>query len=435
MNLLQLLQQRTGSPTLARSQQATLSMHDAGNDQSGCGPATETAAVSATSPINLVRQLIALDGRVRRMLLLSPSLPPDSVAHLMAAAGCQALVTDRNDLKAASGRLPSPGPRIHRTEWLLTTSGTTGPPKVVSHTLGSIIARTRQGTGPAGEPARWGLLYEASRFAGLQVVMQALLGGGLLLAPEPGELPERLAFLAREGCSHLSATPTLWRKCLMLPGADQLRLRQITVGGEIADDRLLAALQQNQPQARITHIYASTELGVGFSVHDGRAGFPLHYLAGLEGISFRIKDGVLWARPDDERASILAPHIRKDEDGFACTEDRVEVEGDRVLFRGRESSVVNVGGVKVQIEEVERIAAECPGVAECAVEARKNPFSGYVLSLSVVLKPGVAADDARSAVRDWCTDHLPREARPATIRVVDAIAVSAGGKTARVVTR
>ena len=163
------------------------------------------------------------------------------------------------------------------------------------------------------EPPVWGLLYDPSRFAGLQVVLQSLLGGGLLVAPDrEGPGPSNSPFLQANGCTHLSATPTLWRKILMTSEGPFLPLRQITLGGEIADDPLLAALATRYPEARVTHIYASTEAGVGFSVKDGRAGLPVSYLADeIDGVGLKIVEDVLWLRPPqgaaDSRAASIWP--------------------------------------------------------------------------------------------------------------------------------
>ena len=64
----------------------------------------------------------------------------------------------------------------------------------------------------------------------------------------------------------------------MTPKANHINLLQATLGGEIVDDRILSAITALFPKARIVHIYASTEAGVGFSVSDNRSGFPLNYL-------------------------------------------------------------------------------------------------------------------------------------------------------------
>ena len=46
---------------------------------------------------------------------------------------------------------------------------------------------------------------------------------------------------------------------------------------------LLNALRKSFPMARITHTYASTEAGLGISVSDGLAGFPVRFLESSKG--------------------------------------------------------------------------------------------------------------------------------------------------------
>ena len=398
-------------------------------------PRDAVVAICRASPRDFVRDLIALDGNVAGLLLIAPALPAGTVATLMRQTGATVLRTDRADLGELATLPPAaiadalPG----ETAWYMTTSGTTGIPKVVRHNLAS-LTRSVRATDPA-DPPRWGLLYEASRFAGLQVVLQSLIGGGTLLAPDPhGSASDRLRFLAAGGCTHLSATPTLWRQLLMLPEAASLPLRQVTLGGEIADAGILRVLAARFPAARISHIYASTEAGVGFSVRDGQPGFPAAWLDdGVGGALLRIVDGVLWIRPPGARGDGgTAAHIVTDDDGYVCTGDFVRVDGDRATFLGRGSSVVNIGGTKVHPEDVEAVVNAHPQVAGCRIIAKPSAILGAILTLTVV--PHDDAGDAavlRAALKDWLRERLPREAQPATIRIVDQLATTAAGKIAR----
>ena len=293
------LSSRGDRETLALSWRETFTAGDAreaaASQYEALGSQTKVA-VQLSDPVEFVRTLVRLDGKVSALLLLAPALPRETVDVLMKSSGASVLLDDESR------------PPLHRfnledstrveTHWLMTTSGTTGTPKVVEHHLSS-LARTVKSTRGAGEVPHWGMLYDPSRFAGLQVVLQSLIGGGRLLIPNPeGPLSDRIAVLTANACTHLSATPSLWRKLLMLPSSADLPLRQITIGGEIAESRLLQALTHKFPAARITHIYASTEVGVGFAVNDRQAGFPLEFVsAGTGAVDLRIRDGLLWARP------------------------------------------------------------------------------------------------------------------------------------------
>lgn len=386
--------------------------------------------------LRYIEALLALDGQAEAMLLLAPDLPAETVATLTALAGTEALMSDQADLPAtlpwtdateAGGARALPA---RDTQWLMTTSGTTGVPKLVRHRRASILRSVKRSD---GDDARWAMTYDPSRFAGTQVLAQALVTGATLLVPDEGmSVSDAAAWLAEQGCTHISATPSWWRRLLMAPAAARLPLRQITLGGEIADAAILSALAARFPQARISHVYASTEAGAAFSVRDGRPGFPARWLdEGTSGVRLAVRDGVLWLRPAGE-ALTDGTHIERDGDGFIRTGDRVAIEGERALFLGREDSTLNVGGVKVQAETVEAVVHAHPAVAQCQVSGRASALMGTLLELRVV--PSDACADAAALKREiaaWCRDRLPPAARPATVRIVQDIATTGAGKLQR----
>lgn len=399
-----------------------------------CGPrllehADEAAAAARGRSVALATRdagialalLAALDGSAARVLLAGPGHDEATRAALAAQAGCDATLGGLRDLEGASDR----DPPAAGTEWLLATSGTSGYPKLVAHRLATLMRRSR----PGHPEAVWGLLYDWSRFAGLQVLLQAVASGATLVAP-PADAPldERLARLLDHGCTHLSATPTLWRQVLMTPGAERLPLVQVTLGGEIADDRILRALATTWPRARVTHVYASTEAGVGFSVQDGRAGFPAAY---LDGQRLRVADGRLQVRHPGLDARYVGGAGFGGDDGWIDTGDAVAQDGERVRFLGRASGVVNVGGNKVHPETVEQVLLTHPDVAQARVFARANPIMGAVVAAEVVLADGASPPDARQRILAHARGALARHEVPAVLSVVAALDANAGGKLAR----
>ena len=310
------------------------------------------------------------------------------------------------------------------TRWVLYTSGTTGTPKPISHTLESLSRTVVRGTGPSSTMV-WGLLYDPNRMAGIQVILQAVLSGTRLIAPPAStSLGERVAALAAGGVTALSATPTLWRRILQLPGSSELGLGQITLGGEIADQPVLDALRHRYPNARIVHVFASTETGAAFSVSDGRAGFPLSYLTEPpRGIALEVRDGILHVHSPG--ASVAGP------DGFASTGDIVEVVDDRVLFRGRASGVVNVGGANVWPEEVEQLLRSHPAVADAVVTAKPNALVGNLLIASVVPTHDAERAGLGKALRAFVREQAPSTHVPASVKVVEELDMSGTGKAVR----
>jgi acyl-CoA synthetase (AMP-forming)/AMP-acid ligase II len=227
----------------------------------------------------------------------------------------------------------------------------------------------------------------------------------------------------------------MWRKLLMTPYVEQLRLRQITLGGEIADQGIINALRRSFPDTRIAHIYASTEVGVGFSVTDDLAGFPKSMLDHPpSGVDLRVSpDGFLLIRPHIQDQTYLGNHANLlDEDGFINTGDLVAEENLRFVFRGRANGSINVGGNKVQPEEVERVLYAFPGVKLVKVYGKRNPMTGYVVAADVVLDS--EQRDPHSCKRDLvahCTAHLTDFKVPALIRIVQDLAVTQSGKLMR----
>jgi acyl-CoA synthetase (AMP-forming)/AMP-acid ligase II len=402
----------------------------------GLGP-DAVVLVSVGGAIPLIETLMALDGHVKGLLLVSTSTDAAVLAELAGIAGASVIVSDREDLEGAMPPADALGPPREpsvQTEWMMTTSGTTGVPKIVPHTLDSLARTVRRD--PFGQAPVWGMVYEMTRFAGLQVALQSLIGGGTLaVSPRYRPMPEQIDWLAGEGVTHLSATPTLWRRLLMAPGIDRLPLRQATMGGEIADQSVLDAVGRAFPKARLTHIYASTEAGVGFAVNDRKAGFPMAYCEEAPGgVGMAVRDGMLWVRPPGGRAVhyLGGQMLETDNDGYVNTGDRIEVTDGRAFFLGRDSGVVNVGGVKVYPERVERTIAGVPGVGLAAVEATRSPITGALLMAVVVpADPLADQDELKERIMAACRAELEREAVPARIRFTDSLTVNAAGKITR----
>jgi len=315
------------------------------------------------------------------------------------------------------------------TSWVMGTSGTTGTPKLIPHNLASLTATTKTDLA-IGARHHWGLLYDPARFAGLQVLLQALISGAVLVAPEIEQgLDSALDFMAEHGVTSLSATPSYWRKILMSPAVDSLKLTQLTLGGEIADQAILSALRRAFPEGRIVHIYASTEAGVGFSVGDDKAGFPFDYLAdgGLKGVQLRVRDdGHLLIR----KIHNSGPSFNGE---FFDTEDIVEVKADRVHFLGRASGTINVGGNKVTPETVEAILCSHPSVVAARVFRKPNSLMGNLVVAEVQISASASTEITVNALNEFCRAHLERWQCPASIRVVEHIGLAASGKLSRTV--
>ena len=74
--------------------------------------------------------------------------------------------------------------------------------------------RRHQPAAAGSIPPVWGTFYDIRRYGGLQILLRALVGEGSMVLAEPGEpLRDQLARLARIGVTHLTGTPSHWRRC------------------------------------------------------------------------------------------------------------------------------------------------------------------------------------------------------------------------------
>jgi acyl-coenzyme A synthetase/AMP-(fatty) acid ligase len=388
--------------------------------------------------------LTELDGIVRRLILCAPDVTPGQLARLAAAAGADTIVTDGDVPPAVN--LPvhvrclgvvspafHPGPARRATEWVLLTSGTAGDPKMVRHTFSTLTGAIARPGVPASNIV-WGTFYDIRRYGGLQVLFRALVGGGSLVVGAPGEsIGQHLARLAAHGATHVSGTPSHWRRVLMSPGAEALAPRYIRLSGEIADQSILDALRSRYPDARIAHAFASTEAGVGFEVDDGLAGFSAGLLDRLDDVRLRVDDGSLRIRSGRTALGYVGESDGPlaDSDGFVDTGDVVERREDRYYFLGRRSGVINVGGLKVHPEEVEAAINRHASVRMSKVRPKHSPITGSLVAADVVLDRAADAEGSTREILEVCRRLLPPHKIPAVIRIVPALEVGLTGKLVR----
>lgn len=383
--------------------------------------------------------LLAFDGFASDILIVGPSGGSGIEQRFKASFA---------DSKPVSVRLgesplisaPCPNDRSDQTplitNWIIPTSGTTGEPKLIKHSLQTLSATVRRDSAK-GQDLVWGMIYDAGRFAGIQVMLQAFIGASKLAIPANSTDLEDVALeFASAGVNALSATPSMWRRMIMAGVLDSLKLKIATLGGETADNLILTDLSRRFPSARITHIYASTEAGVGFSVTDGLAGFPNSYVTEgtPNGTSLRVgPEGSLFIRKQISLAPRLleAPSLARKPNEWIDTGDLVEKRGDRYYFLGRSNGTINVGGRKVQPTEIEQVIQSIPGVAMVAVTDRKNPFLGSVVEAWVVPTADTEHRTLRTKIIAHCSANLESHKVPASVKIVEEIPLNETGKIRR----
>ena len=132
--------------------------------------------------------LLELDGVAAQIVLCPPDLNSPQLASVAASVQADALISDTitedhsalgavRQIRCTGTLTPRKNwPRPYVTEWVLLTSGTTGPPKMLIHSLASLTAGIGR-AGRADTDTVWGTFYDIRRYGGLQIFLRAILGG------------------------------------------------------------------------------------------------------------------------------------------------------------------------------------------------------------------------------------------------------------------
>ena len=403
----------------------------------------------------LVATLLALDSLGIDAVLISGGATSEHVRSLAERLGLSLVLGDKSPSSEIRSEL-----RFHRidlaaqtpqaferklsrdSQIILFTSGTSGRPKPAVHTWSTLSAGLNRDPKYAGR--RWLLAYEPTSFAGIQVWLQALLTGGCLSIPESRDPSAAAERLLADRVEFASATPSFWRLLLVSVSKETLAetaLEQITLGGEPIDQSILDALRSAFPKARITHIYASTEMGVCFSVSDGKAGFPASYLNNPNlPVALRISDtGELEIRSQRAMLGYVPESADRDPssmnsaprlDWFA-TGDLVEQRGDRIYFVGRKSETINVGGMKVYPTDVEQCIQQVPGVQAVRVFSVPSSITGQLVGAEIQPAIGVDLRELQRQIVSLCRKRLARHQVPTSIKFRERLPLNESGKVLR----
>jgi acyl-coenzyme A synthetase/AMP-(fatty) acid ligase len=317
----------------------------------------------------------------------------------------------------------------------LATSGTTGKPKQVIHSIASLTRGVK--TGDHHQHDVWGLAYPLHHLAGLQVLFQSLFNQNPLVNLV-GLNPDSVHKAIEDcGITHLSCTTT-FLKLINTTGRSHPQVRRLTTGGEKFDESTQIIAANFFPNAKYRNIYALTEVG-NLLISDGDLfTIPADLVGKLSVIDgclaihrSLLADGRITGTAKSSNPQ-LSPQSGENFDQWFITGDLVEIVSKSPLkfkFSTREVDIINVAGNKVIPYEIEQCLLRLPGVQQAAVYGMKNSVTGQIVVCDLVAKPGFAIDS--DAIKRQLASQLPKYAVPRIIKLVNALRTTSSGKTCR----
>lgn len=345
---------------------------------------------------------------------------------------------------------------------MICTGGTTGRPKGVLWRQSDIYVSSMVGAdhgsvqdihdkvrGPAGAP--WFAVSPLMHAAGMWTAFSAIMAGTTVVLYDTGKkLDPRSVWQTAE--REKVGLMTMVGDAYAAPLVDELRrgcydlssLYAIGTGGAATNPQYQRALLELLPQITLINGYGSSEtgnMGFGHSRADTRTdtfilregGLVLsedysHFVAaGDSGVGWVAREGRIPLGYFDDPDATRQTFPEVDGKRVVISGDRAALEPDGTLrLFGRDALVVNTGGEKVFVEEVEEVLRAHPAIADALVVGRPSDRWGEELVALVQLRAG--AEATHEALHSHCTSQLARFKSPKEFIFVERVQRLGNGK-------
>jgi fatty-acyl-CoA synthase len=359
---------------------------------------------------------------------------------------------------SVDSNLPVPSPD---DLYLVCTGGTTGSPKGVLWRQGDIFVSAMGGAeGASRESVRakaaagggtWyaapPLMHAAAQWTAFAAIHS---GATLVLHDDAAPFDARtiLETVARERVNFMSIVGDAFASRLI----EEMRARSyeldslhtLATGGAVTSESCKEALLELLPRITIVDGYGASETG-GMAYGASRREAKASGFAPREGAAVLSADRQRFLAPGDDEIGWTARRGRvplgylgdrkKTEETFPIIDgQRVAVPGDRarlgpdgaIVLLGRDSLVVNSGGEKIFVEEVEEVLRGHPDVVDALVVGRRSDRFGEEVVGIVQLRPEATLDPYE--LREFTARSIARFKAPRAIAFCERIRRHPSGK-------
>ncbi len=405
-----------------------------------------------------VAWLMAAFAAGARVLPVHPRSTPAEVADLVERSGATSVIVPAGAPTPTGLRtLPfeaAQDERAHRSSpsgprepgaTVLASSGTTGRSRLAlreAPALDADAANVARAT-TMGPGDRVLLAVPCGHSYGVDMIVAAVLSGAALLIADPFDARAASAALASHA-TILPAVPFMLEALARgAPDSGSSRLRLAFSAGSPLPPRVARAFERAWGR-RPGQLYGASELGSVTFCHPDSALFAEGSVGvAMTGVRIRVLDPDHPARSlpvgEEGQVGVAAPSMFSGyldaesplADGHFLTGDLGRLdEAGRLFLTGRLKHVIDVGGLKVNPQEVEGVLAAHPGVADCVVLATEA--SDTVTRLRAVF---VARDPARpptdADLRAFLKGRLSGHKIPRVFEAAPSLPRSPTGKVLR----
>lgn len=292
---------------------------------------------------------------------------------------------------------------------ILFTTGTTGLPKAILHDFAPFVSRYK--TPRPSLKALSFLLFD--HIGGINTLLHMLFNKGSVVSIKDRGVKNIIDLCNKYSIELLPTTPTFLRMLSLYPDIENLfpkSLKIISYGTERLDQPTLNFLCRKFPLIDFRQTYGMSELGILRVKSESRD--SLYMKIGGEGVEWKVINKILYIKSKNKMIGYLNADSPFDNDGWYCTKDVVEQKDDLIKIVGRESDVINVGGLKFLPAEVEKVCLEYKGVIHAKVIGKSNPITGQHSEV-IIEKSDYELNEKKLLY--YLKDNLPRHMVPLRI--------------------
>jgi acyl-coenzyme A synthetase/AMP-(fatty) acid ligase len=362
----------------------------------------------------------------RRPFLLPPfDLGADARTTLHRQSGCGHVV--HADLTTVDTGVAGEAADLDGVGPMLTTSGSTGLPKVVPLPLAA-VDRFTDWAAPAFGITEGTVVFNYAPLnfdlCLLDIWTTLRRGGHVVIADQDKALDAHylLRAFTHADVEVVQAVPLFYRRLLDVAERPFPSVREVVHTGDAMPPALLARLPALFPAARIRNVYGCTETNDSF-IHDSdpASSEPTPIGTPIDGVSVRLDGDELLVRTPFQAGRYLdTANADKWVDiggrTWFRTGDLVRRTADGVFhLDGRADDQVKVRGVRTNLKQVELALHQHGEVADAVVLAIPDDEAGY--RLHALIKPIDGARPNSLALRSHCARLLPRASVPSSLEL------------------